>query len=316
MENEKIKVPITWEFAGPNKAEPGDLVTFELFAKDLQENPIEVKPVQLNAILWINDKSRGMCEETGKRRKTGIGAYAFDFAPRILGIHQFKVFNGHIQMFKEQEITLNITKEVTEVTLDYDFELEGKGLLSVRLREEVKLSISVKENGSPVDPDMDKFSVEVFGNGRLTMAKLCRLGAGKYEASFTAHTPGVYSAAVIFEGTKVKKQRIEFHEYANARCSRIDSKPVTVTAGEPSRFVIQSIDMHGNLTGVGGDLWEVHITDGPKLETPALVPLKIVDHLNGKYTVEFTLPNPGQYKFNVLLSGETAKNCPFKIKAQ
>jgi len=313
---DKVLVPITWEFGGPNKAEPGDLVTFELFAKDLQDKPIEVKPVQLNVILWINDKYRGMCEETGKRRKTGIGAYAFDFSPRILGIHHFKIFNGHIQLFKDKEIPINITSEVLDVTLDYDFEIEGKGLLSVRLREEVKLSINVKENGKPVDPDKDKFSVEVFGNGRTTMAKLCRLGAGRYEASFTAHSPGVYSAAIIFEGTKVKKQRIDFYEYANARCSRIDSRPVSVTAGQPSKFVIQSIDMHGNVTGVGGDLWEVLITDGPKLENPVPVPLKIVDHLNGKYTVEFTLPSPGQYKFNVLLSGETLKNCPFKLKAE
>jgi len=162
MEEEKIKVPITWNVDGPDKAEPGDLVTFEVCAKDNFGNPFEVKPINLQAILSINDKHRGLCEETGKRRKIGVGAYAFDFVPRILGVHSLRLQNGITQLFKDTPIRIDIQKEVTDVTLDYEFELEGKALTAARINEPVTLTIYVKEKGRLADIEMNKFSVKNF----------------------------------------------------------------------------------------------------------------------------------------------------------
>jgi len=314
MVEEKVKVPISWEFGGPDKCELGDLITFDIFAKDLQGNPFEVKPLQLSGILWINDKSRGMCEEEGNLRKVGVGAYALDFVPQILGTHQLRLQNGHIQLFKDQEIKVEVLKETTDIDLAYDFELEGKALLSARLDEIVNLNITVKEKGSSIDIDMDKFEVKVFGNGRGKMCGITRRGVGSYLARFQTSAPGVYGATVIYDGNKVLKQTIKYYEHTSARCSKIDNVPVTVKAGKANSFTIQSLDMHGNLTGIGGDLWEIKITEGP---TPAAqVPLNIDDHLNGKYTVNFILSAPGQYKVDVRIKGENAKKSPFKIKAE
>jgi len=313
-DDEKITVPITWDVDAPDKTEPGDLVTFTLMAKDLHGNPFDVKPGQLTAILSVNDKARGLCEEQGKRRKIGVGAYSFDFIPRILGKHQLRLQNGHLQLFRDTQIILDVLKEVPDADIDYEFELEGQGLLSARLNEVVNLNIIVKEKGSPVDIDTSKFSVKIFGNGRAFLAQVQRRGLGRYTATCTTTSPGIYSATVIYDEHKVLKQRIEFYEHTSTRCSKVDNVPVNVPVGQPSKFTIQSLDMHGNLTGVGGDLWEVKITEGPK---PAVeVPLRIVDHLNGKYSVEFQLFLPGVYRVDVLLQGESAKKSPFKIKAE
>jgi len=147
------------------------------------------------------------------------------------------------------------------------------------------------------------------------LPQISRIGTGTYQTTYCSTSPGVYSATVIYDENKVVKQRIDFHEKANARCSVIGNIPGSVQCGEPSSFTIQSLDMHGNLTGVGGDLWEISIILAENKNPSAQIPLEIVDQRNGKYVVKFTLETPGLYNFSVLLEGENAKKSPFKVKA-
>jgi len=309
---EKVKVPISWNIDGPDKTEPGQQVTFEVSAKDQYDQPFEVKPVKITSILRINDKSRGLCEEEGKVRKIGLGSYAIDVTPHILGVHELRVQNGHIRLFKNYQVLLNVTKDIPEVTLEYDFELDAEGLLTARLNEEIDINISVKENGQLADIDMKKFSIKIFGNGKQSHPPITYKGLGKYQTKFIAYSPGVYGATVIYDGTKTLKHKIQYFEHTNIRNSRLEKIPTSIVRGTPSSFEIQAIDMHGNPTGIGGDPWQVLITEGSKGD---IVPLKVVDQFNGKYIVEFTLPSPGTYKFDVTLNGEHAKKSPFKIKS-
>jgi len=305
-------VPISWELDGPDKVEPNDLVTFQISAKDDYGNPFEVKPINLSALLSINDKSRGLCEEPGKRRKTGVGSYSFDFIPRILGTHQLRIYNGPTQLFKNRQIKLEVLGQTTDVTLDYEFEVEGQRLLSAKVNKPVKLDITVKDKGILSDIEMEKFNVKVVGNGRTVFAPVSHTGVGKYQAIFSTTTPGIYTANIIYDENKVMKQRIDYHENTSPFHSVISNIPMSVPSGEPASFTIQSSDVHGNLNGAGGDLWEVKISEGP---TGVAIPLQIVDHKNGKYSVEFILGKPGVYRVDVNLDGEKAKKSPFKIKA-
>jgi hypothetical protein len=311
---EKVKVPISWDFSGPDKAEPGDLVTFELVAHDTNGNIFDIQTGQLSGILSIHDKARGLCEEKGRVRKAGVGTFCIDFVPRLLGKHTLNLQNGHITLFKNQQITLDVMNEIPEVTWSYDFELEGKKLRNAKVNDTVTLTIHVTEKGKPTDVPK-QIKAKVFGNGKTSLPQVYHHGTGTYILDFQSREPGIFSATILYEDYKVLKQRIEFFEAPSPFHSRVCDLPATIPKGQPKTIVLQSLDTGGNLISCGGDKWAIHIKHLSK-ELSGTLPLKLTDQKNGDYTVEFTLPVEGPYQFDISVNGKPIRKSPFKIKAE
>jgi hypothetical protein len=310
---EKVKVPITWDFSGPDKAEPGDLVTFELVAHDTKGNIFDIQTGQLSGTLSLHDKARGLCEEKGRVRKAGVGTFVISFVPRLIGKQTLNLQNGNLTLFKNQQITLEVMNELPDVTWSYDFELEGKGLRNAKVNDTVTLTILVNEHGKLADlPKLLK--VKIFGNGKTSMPQVYHLGTGTYCADFQSREPGIFSATVIYEDSKVLKQRIEFFEPPSPFHSRVCDLPATIPVNQPKTIILQSLDTGGNLISCGGAKWAIHIKHLSK-ELSGTLPLKLTDQKNGDYIVEFTLPVEGPYQIDISVNGKAIRKSPFKIKA-
>jgi hypothetical protein len=308
---EKVKVPINWDFNGPDKAEPGDLVSFELVARDTKGNIFDVQTGQLSGTLSLHDKARGLCEEKGKVRKTGVGSFRIDFVPHLIGKHILNLQNGHITLFKNQQISLDVMNEIPEVSWSYEFELEG--ISHARVNATVPLTILVKEHGVLADvPKLIK--AKVFGNGKTSLPPVYHSGTGNYTFDFQSREPGIFSASVIYEDQKVLKHRIEFFEAPSPFHSRVCDLPATIPKGQPKTIILQSVDTGGNLISCGGDKWSIHIKHLSK-ELSGTLPLKLTDQKNGDYIVEFTLPVEGPYQFDISVNGKPIRKSPFKVKA-
>jgi len=309
-----VIVPISWGINGPDKCEPGDLVTFELTAEDSNGKKFDVQG-NISGVLLINDKSRGLCEEKGRVRKKGVGEFEIDFIPRLIGKHQLSLQNGHMPLFKNTQIVLNVLKQVPEETLNYEFELTGKGLLIGRVNEELNFTLTVTQNSKPCDLNSSKFSVRVFGNGKTSIAETIRTGVGEYHVTFHSATPGIFSASVIYEDNKVLKQRMDIYEVASPFHSRVCDLQQKVPVGKPQTINLQSLDTHGNPIGVGGDVWEIEIKQLTPNETSGTLPLKLIDEGNGNYRVDYTLLLPGTYRLTAKVNDKEIRRSPFKLTA-
>jgi len=205
-----VPVQIFWEFDGPDKCEPGDVASYELRSTDSNGKPIDVIVNTISGNLLRHNKTRGVCEEKGKISKISAGTYRIDFYPHVIGKHQVLLQNGHITLFKNTQIVLDVAKPIPTETLNYEFEIEGTGLLAGRVNDHLYFNLVVTENGIPKDLPPNKFSVKVFGNGKTSLAENTRTGVGAYQISFTSSTPGIFTATVLYEEAKVLKQRLDF----------------------------------------------------------------------------------------------------------
>jgi len=314
-EHEKIRVPISWQFEETDKCEPLELASFQLTCVDTSGKPIDVQVGVISGLLEINDKSRGLCEEKGRVRKTGVGTYEINFVPHLIGKHQVILQNGHITLFKNTPIFLNVIKQIPAETINYEFDIEGQGLLSGRVKETLSFNITVTDKNTPTDINTAKFSVKIFGNGKTSLAELIRTGIGTYNVSFTSPAAGIFTATVIYEETKVLKQRLDFFEVPSPFHSRVTDLTNTIPVGKPQIIYLQSLDTGGNLIGCGGDEWEVKISQTSPKTTSGTLPLKIMDEKNGSYRVEYTLPLAGTYQMNVSVNGKAIRRSPFKLTA-
>ena len=43
------------------------------------------------------------------------------------------------------------------------------------------------------------------------------------------------------------------------------------------------------------------------------IPVEVTDHMNGQYTVEYTVPNPGKYQVNATFAGKQVPKLPVDI---
>lgn len=148
------------------------------------------------------------------------------------------------------------------------------------------------------------------------MAEIIRTGVGAYHVSFTSATPGIYSASVFYDDNKVLKQRLDIYSVASPFYSRVCDLHQTVPAGKNQTISLQSLDSQGNLVGIGGDSWEIHIYQLTPNETSGSLPLKLTDEGNGNYRADFVLPLAGTYRLSAKVNNQEIRRSPFKITAQ
>jgi len=245
----------------------------------------------------------------------GVGTYEINFVPHLTGKHQVVLQSGHLTLFNSKPIYLDVINQIPAETINYEFETDGKGLLSGRVRDTLSFNLIISNNNQPVDINPAKFSVKVMGNGKTSLPEIIRTGVGTYNISFTSANPGIFSAHVIYEENRVLKQRLDFFEVASPFHSRVIDLVNKIPSGKPQIIILQSADTGGNLIGCGGDGWEVHIKQTSPNTTSGSLPLKIIDEHNGNYRVEFTLPIFGIYQLIVSVNGKAIRKSPFKLTA-
>jgi len=290
---------------GPESAKASTLVKYTLFSEDEEGNLIDVDPKQLDG--WL----KGPAECRGRIFRVNTGEYTIEFYPAATGVYHLEVTTEGKQIFKKGDIQTNITQNDPRVRERINFELEGHGLHSGRVREKSEIAIRVLDtNKRPTEIDLSGLEVEVVGPIR-TIGTVSSRGSGHYVAAFSVDTTGEYTVVVKYDGrTVIEQPGVKFSDKTSAGHSVITQVPRSeVQANVPHNFRIQSKDARGSTIYVGGDEWEA-VASGPERVNH----LVITDNLDGTYTGEFKLPKPGSYSFEVRLRGTPASNSPFKVK--
>jgi len=290
---------------GPESAKSNTLVKYTLFSEDESGNLIDVELGKLDA--WM----KGPAECRGKIFRVNEGEYNIEFYPNATGVYHLEVTTEGTQIFKKGDITTNVGQTDVRVRERINFELEGHGLHSGRIRENTEIIIRVMDsNKRPADIDIHGLEVEIVGPVQ-TRGVCSPRGTGHYVAQFQVDAVGEYTVHVNYDGRSVIQQPgVKFSDKTSAGHSVITQLPKSeVQVGHPHIFRIQSKDSRGNTVYVGGDEWEA-VASGPERVTH----LQITDNLDGTYTGEFKLPKSGAYSFEVRLRGQAASNSPFKVK--
>jgi len=301
-----LEIRTLYRVEGPESAKVSTLVTFTLFSEDENGRLMNVDVHQLDG--WL----KGPAEARGKVARTGTGEYAVEFYPTRPGVYHLEVTTEGRQIFKKGDITTTITEGEPRVKERLNFELEGHGLHSGRIRVPVEIIVRVLDsNLRPTEIDLDSLGVEARGPSTKRGVVSSR-GSGHYVAAFTVDVVGDYIVHVTYDGRPVIEQPgVKFSDKTSAAHSAITQQPRSdVQSGSRHQFRIQSKDSRGNTVFVGGDEWEA-VASGPERVNH----LQITDNLDGTYSGEFILPKPGTYSFEVRLHGQTASNSPFKVKA-
>jgi len=277
--------------------------------------PVDVDVSGIRAWLCKNDPTRGLIETEAIVNKESVGVYVIESVANFEGQHYLKIHRDKKSLFGDSKVGVLVEKETQKVSQSLDFAMEGRALSSAKINEPVVLDFEIKEDNKRVDVNLAELFLQVTGNGKKFQPLVSRTGVGTYTASFAADLAGYYRATLIYQENKVISQKIVLNEKSNARCSKIEEFQTTVSAGKPGGFSIISYDMHGNRIGTGGDPWSVviHPVNVVKATEPKV---KINDLHNGKYVVEFTLPECGTYNIKVCIDENHAKGSPFTIKAQ
>jgi len=300
-----LEIRTLYRVEGPESAKVNTLVSFNLFAEDEGGNLTDVDDKQLDG--WL----KGPAECRGKLGRIGRGEYLVEFYPPVSGVYHLEVTTEGRQIFKRGDITTTITDGEPRVKERINFELEGFGLHSGRVRETVQFTIRVMDtNRRPAEIDLDSLEVTIRGPS-TKRGTVSRTGSGSYVAAFNVDVVGDYTVHVTYDGrTVVEQPGVKFSDKTSPSHSVITLLPKSdVRIGGPQQFRIQSKDNRGNTIYVGGDEWEA-VASGPERVSH----LQITDNLDGTYTGEFILPKTGTYSFEVRLHGQAASNSPFKVK--
>jgi len=290
---------------GPASAKATSLVKYTLFSEDDTGNLIDVDTGKLDG--WM----KGPAECRGKVIRVNTGEYNIEFYPSVSGVYHLEVTTEGTQIFKKGDITTTVGQNDPRVRDRINFELEGSGLHSGRVRENTEITIRVMDsNKRPTEIDVSGLEVEITGPVQSTGVVSTR-GPGHYVASFRVDAVGDYTVTVKYDGRSVIEQPgVKFSDKTSAAHSVITQLPKNeVQINVPIIFRIQSKDSRGNTILAGGEEWEA-VASGPERVSH----LQITDNLDGTYTGEFKLPKAGTYSFEVRLHGLTASNSPFKVK--
>jgi len=290
---------------GPESAKASTLVKYTLFSEDEHGNLIDVDVKQLDG--WM----KGPAECRGKVIRVGTGEYNVEFYPAVNGAYHLEMTTEGKQIFKKGDIVTNVVGNDPRVRDRINFELEGHGLHSGRVRDKTDITIRVSDtNKRAQEIDMDSLEVTISGPSS-TRGALSTRGPGIYVASFHVDVPGEYTVVVKYDGrTVIEQPGVSFSDKTAPSQSVITQLPRSeVQINQPQHFRIQSKDSRSNTIHTGGDEWEA-VASGPDRVNH----LTITDNNDGTYTGEFILPKTGAYSFEVRLKGQTASNSPFKVK--
>eukprot|EP01128_Nolandella_sp_AFSM9_P002054 TRINITY_DN12448_c0_g1_i1.p1 TRINITY_DN12448_c0_g1~~TRINITY_DN12448_c0_g1_i1.p1 ORF type:complete len:752 (+),score=247.06 TRINITY_DN12448_c0_g1_i1:37-2256(+) len=142
----------------------------------------------------------------------------------------------------------------------------------------------------------DPFEVTVMGPSGPIEAAVTDNGDGTYDVVYNPEEPGVHDISVELDGEPIKGST--FH---------VDIKPGAWPANtsiDSYQFTIVTRDKRNTAKTVGGENVKVLINQGA-------IEAQLNDNGDGTYTATYSLPEAGQYQFNVQLNDQDIKGSPF-----
>jgi hypothetical protein len=306
MSSEGIEINTLYRVEGLESCKTGAIAKYTLLPEDEFGKP---KDVDLS---YIKVYLRGPVSVEGAVTRALQGQYTMTFRPQDPGHYWLDVLYDNASIFKQGDITLDVSLKSPRVRAKLNFEFEGPGLHSGRVGERTELIILTKdEHGKEAEIDVGGLEVRVKGPANTNIkAPVHRDKTAKYIARYEVTVPGEFALSVSYDDRKVMDQKVVFSDVTRGEKSELVSAPSTARVREAAKVRLQSKDMFGNNVLCGGDKWSA-TTTGP---SPADV--QITDHLDGTYLAELTFPRAGVYHIDFKLLGSSAKGSPIKITCQ
>lgn len=284
-----------------------DSAYYTLYAENEQGELKDVRIADLNA--WL----RGSSNVRGSIDRQSVGTYKIEFVLAVApGVYHLDVTSNGRPIFKKGDIELEVTGGGGSLkgSTKLGFEMDGAGLYGGRIGTNSEFYITTKD-GSGNRADIDVSSLQVVLHGPSTVyATVNEENVGKYLASFVVDDQGAYDIQIFYDGSMVLEQKgSPFSPATDPSRSVVLDAPSQVRARSQVTFTIISRDSHASNVGIGGDPWQA-LASGPE----RISNLVIKDNDDGSYTVNTSLPVPGNYSFDIKCYGTPAENSPIKIK--
>ena len=158
---------------------------------------------------------------------------------------------------------------------------------------------------------------EIYGSQQTKLEKISvvpeYVGGGRYAVSWTPKVSGNYSISITMGGTHiycgkgVSKKCSPYSAYVAPGPTSHETSIATghgmsdAVAGVVSSFTIQAKDTYGNLRLVGGDTFDVLLTN--KVDSNTQYRGIVEDQGNSSYIVTYTILQVGHYKVEVRYGG-------------
>ncbi|XP_044766045.1 filamin-A isoform X1 [Coccinella septempunctata] len=186
-------------------------------------------------------------------------------------------------------------------------EVYGPGIESsgVQKNSTAKMTIDTRKAGkAPLDVKV------VESNSNNVPVDLREISEGVFEAQYTPKTAGKHTVQVNYGGVATKNSPFRVHvedllDLSKIVCSGPGIEP-GVKANTPTHFNIDASEV--------GDA-EI-IASLVNEDTGQEVPLKMLNHGDNKYSVEYVAPKSGNYSASLFYGGLKVPNTPKKIKVQ
>jgi hypothetical protein len=306
MASEGIEIKTLYRVEGLESCKTGSVATYTLLPEDEFGKPKDVDLSYLKVYL------RGPSSFEGTMKRALQGQYTLAFRPEDPGHYWLDVQYDGAPIFKQGDITLDVSLHSPRVRAKLNFEFDGPGLHAARVGERTELVIITKdEHGKEVDIDVAGLDVRVKGPANTNVKANChREKSARYVARYEVNVPGEFVMTVSYDDRKVLDQKVTFSDVTRGEKSAILNSPSSARVREAAKVRIQSKDMFGNNVLCGGDQWSA-VSTGPSTAS-----IQITDNLDGTYLAELIFPKAGVYHIDFKLLGVSAQGSPIKLTCQ
>eukprot|EP01120_Amphizonella_sp_Union-15-10_P000967 TRINITY_DN11035_c0_g1_i1.p1 TRINITY_DN11035_c0_g1~~TRINITY_DN11035_c0_g1_i1.p1 ORF type:complete len:387 (+),score=66.60 TRINITY_DN11035_c0_g1_i1:102-1163(+) len=198
----------------------------------------------------------------------------------------------------------------------YRFVMNGEGIHGGKVGTLCQFTIDIldQHEGKPCVLRSGEVVVDISGPEKLhpIIADQSTGNVGRFVVQYQPRRPGSYYINILWDGQPVlsEPQHVSISDHASASHCSILSRPNKVPLHQKSSFQLRACDRTGNQLKWGGDSFQVRVK-GP--DTPK--DLRLLDHNNGLYTVEFIIPSTGKYTFLIELEGHHIQGSPLEVLA-
>ncbi len=195
----------------------------------------------------------------------------------------------------------------------------GKGLVTKQGKVGELFEFTV-QSGHAGDGELE---VIPSGPNSRCAADIENMGNGKYNVSFTSYEPGLHSIEILWSGQPIPDSPIavKFISSASGQFTASGEGLSKCTAKQTAKFMLLgpesgllqdnglSVSIEGN-----GHYNEVVPTISP-INTNTDILICVDDLDNGKYQVQYCVPDGGDYDILIMCSGEHISGSPFNVYA-
>jgi hypothetical protein len=303
MASEGVEINTLYRVEGLESCKTGAIANYTLLPENEFGKPKDIDTSYVKCYL------RGAVNVPGSITRVLQGQYNLEFRPLDPGTYWLDVLYDNTSIFKEGDITIQVSMHSPRVRAKLNFEFDGPGLHSGRAGERTELTIISKdESGKDTDLDVNGLAVQIRGpNNTNEKAQVHRDRPGKFIARYQVPVPGEYTLTVTYDDRKVMEAKVPFSDVSRGEKSQVLSAPSSGRSREAVTVKLQSRDGQSINIRTGGDPWQGTSTG------PGAASITITDHLDGTYTAELVFPKAGVYHVDFKLFGVSAQGSPIKL---